>query len=51
MGRAVTQAVSRRLSVSAEARLQFQTSPVGIFVGQGVTGIGISVCSVVDLYQ
>jgi len=47
----VTQAVSRRLSVTAEARRQSQTSPVGIFGGQRVTGIRISVRIVVYLYQ
>ena len=41
----MTQAVSRRLSLAAEARLQAQTIPVGIFGGQRVTGIRISVLS------
>ena len=51
MGRAVAQAVSPRLSLTAEARRQSQISPVGIFGGQRVTGIRISVRIVVYLYH
>jgi len=47
----VTQAVSRLLSLTAEAQLQSQTSPVGIFEGQRVTEVRVSVRNVVYLYQ
>lgn len=47
----MTQAVSRRLSLAVEARLQAQTIPVGIFGGQRVTGIRISVRTVVHPYR
>lgn len=47
----MTHAVSRRFSLTAEARLQSQPSPVGVFGGQRVTGIHISVLTLVYLYQ
>ena len=47
----MTQAVSRRLSLTAEVPLQLRTGPIGILGRQGLTRIGISVRTVVYLYQ